>query len=418
MTTAYTVPYYIGYPGAQSFDDQIYNSGGNYVDFFREDMEKRFQIAHIQPRNIHPSAAANIFKGEECWDDFVRAIESNGIVINDDNKELRVVCRNLTTVSETYNNEFGQSDLLSGVQNLGSKYSELAFAFGINDMDKAIEQLAGQEGLLGNIGKVADAGNKLIQAGIDKTGPAKNLLTTAFRTLKNPNNKIDFPLFWKSSGYNAQYELQTRLYCYNVQDDAYYTSYILAAYCALMQFVLPRSEDGELYSWPFLMDLRIPGMLHLPLCYCSNISVIKGGENNDLSYAYRPNIIDINMTINPLYNVMYNIINPDNNNPNIDSRKERPTLLKELDVLSQKRTFTDDGVSVDVEVENAVSTHVENAVQRESLVAYDSSNSRTSVAEKYAEHSNAMKVAEGSTSSSDSGVFINSSATDVSDDVF
>lgn len=379
--SSYTVPEYIGYPGTQKFDVK-----GDY-EYFKRDMDRRFQVAHLAPRDIDASFAANLFKGEDAWDKYVIALDSNGIKISDELRELKVVVSSISTIGETFSNDFGQSDLLSGIQSYGSKYGDLAFAFGIDDFDAFLRDKAqNSEGILGGLWSGANFINETANSIINAVGgTAGNLMSTIKRTLTNPNNKIDFPNFWKSSGYQCQYELSITLYCYNVQDDAAYTSNILASYAALMQFVLPRSKEGDLYSWPFLMDFKIPGLVHLPFCYCSNVSVIKGGDNSDLSCAYRPNAVELKMTINPMYNVMYNITEKSNNNNNEVYRKERPTLLKELDVLAEKRTFNADATVAESNGENSVSSRLTSQQSTSTTVASQEAG-RPSYNESVQEH--------------------------------
>lgn len=378
--SAYTVPYYIGYPGAQKFDV----NGDN--EYFKKDMDRRFQIARIKPLDVSPALAANLFKSKDAWDEYAMALNANGINISDEERELKVVCNTLTTAGETFTNDYGQSDLVSGIQNFGDKYRDIAFAFGINNMEDFLNEHKDDGGIGGTLASAGAWLNEGADSLINMTGKAAPLLSTMKKTMMNPQNKIDFPNFWKSSGYQCQYEVSTSLFCYNVQDDNEYTSNIIAAYAALMQFVLPRSKEGDLYSWPFLLSFKIPGIVNLPFCYMSNVSVIKGGDQNDLSYAYRPNSIELKMTISPLFNVMYNITEKDNNNFNTDTRRERPTLLRELDTLSEKRTFGSDGITVEDEGSSTlVSSRLTQLQNTESVVDNLADTGRTALKSKYAE---------------------------------
>lgn len=341
MTVKPTVPYYIGYPGAQK-----YNVNGDY-EYFKKDMDRRFQIAYIRPVDIHPTANANIFEPEDVWANYTNALASNGIDIKDDgSQELKVVCNVLTTAGETFTNDYGNSDLFSNFENSASSglLSDVAQALNIKDVGKSLVDFgktdnfgSGAASWLGDA--ITDIDNKLQSWSKSNNmllSSASEFLRTAASAYTKPAAKIDFPAFWKGSSYQCQYEISTSLYCFDVQNDNEYLSNIVASYAALMQFVLPRSEDGKMYTWPFLMSFRIPGIINIPFGYMSNISVIKGGDQNDVSCAYRPNSIELKMIISPLYEVMQNITNKDEN-INVTSDNSRPTLLREINTLSEIR---------------------------------------------------------------------------------
>lgn len=346
---AYKIPEYIGYPGWQSneIDSQLSMQ-------FKNDMEKRFQIAYLRPRDIQASLSANIYKpanDTDSWVDYCQYLRSNNIIPSaqvDSDRILKVVLNAITPLGETYSNEYGQSSLLSGINNVfGESGNELAFMTGIRSFNDLKEKTAGSSNsLVSKLGKGIDTIDTALSDFAGGLGGenGKAMYNTIKNSMLNPNSKLDFPQFWKSAGYSCSYELSIRLYCYNVTDENYYNSAILASYGALLQFVVPRSEDGNLYTWPFLMEFEIPGLVHLPMAFCSNITVVKGGDVNDISLAYRPNIIDLRMTINPVYNVMYNISNKYSKYEKVMQEQGlRPSLLNELTTLSKMRTFDEDG---------------------------------------------------------------------------
>jgi hypothetical protein len=132
---------------------------------------------------------------------------------------------------------------------------------------------------------------------------AKRVVNDIVNMAKKFDHKIDFPMMWRGSSFSTSYSLMIRLYNPIAANDDYYERLIVAPLIALLAFVCPKSDDGKTWSYPFIMKFDIPGRASLKAAYCSNISVVKGGDVNDVAYNSRPNMIDINMTINPVHSV-------------------------------------------------------------------------------------------------------------------
>jgi hypothetical protein len=118
------------------------------------------------------------------------------------------------------------------------------------------------------------------------------------------------------------------LYCYNCATAKDYDDNIRSSLAALQLFVAPKSKDAILYLAPYLMDFKIPGVLHMPLAYCSSLSVIKGGDNGDFAADGRPNIIDVNLVIQNAYSICVNTPRGPAN-----ANKDRPSLYSDSENL-------------------------------------------------------------------------------------
>lgn len=322
-----SIPKYIGHPGYMSNADGFHDS--DYGSSVNDAMDSSLQIAQIYPMDTQIEKSINIYKGKKAWGEFVNYLSANDIDPGENKGHINVVCSQITPLSETYTNEFGQSELAGGLQSImNGKLSELAFVTGWNS--DSLKSAADNGGMLGTL---AGGANGLINGIGDAMGGILGKQNGEdFKDFaKNPAQKIDIPSMWKGNSFSAQYELSIRLFCYNVNNQQEYDSKIIASLGALLQFVCPRSKQGKFYQWPFLMEFKIPGLVHLPLAYCSNMTVLKGGDVNDLSWKWRPNMIDLRMTINTVWGVTINSMNQ------FADDGDRPTVAKELITLSESK---------------------------------------------------------------------------------
>jgi hypothetical protein len=102
--------------------------------------------------------------------------------------------------------------------------------------------------------------------------------------------------------------------------------YIIGPLCALLMFVLPRSEDGQSFTWPFCCFFRFPGAVQQTSGFITNVTVAKGGDDNIWAMNQRPGMVDVKVDFGTLYNVLINGID--------DGRISLPTIheyAKELE---------------------------------------------------------------------------------------
>lgn len=267
-------------------------------------------------------------------------LESNGIKLA--NEHLFIACHSLSNPSETYSNSFSPNSIAESISSLGTEnVQDLMFMSGTDKLvgdNSLAEALEGSSNsLLSTAGKAMTAAGDMaakLKESLDSlgSGKIKGLTDTIAKVANHPGSKIDFPLMWRSSNYSASYTITTRLYNPCPADDDMYDKLIRASLGALIALAVPCSEDGDLYHWPFICRCYIPGLFRLRAAYVSNISVSKGGDAMDISLRskgqMRPNLIDVQLTFNSLYNVL-----PMTMDQKIE---DRPTLFSELDALNQK----------------------------------------------------------------------------------
>jgi len=305
---------YIGYPGSQL---NRMSQGPSML--FKDHMEEKFVIAEIKPCVADVSLGdGNAYQPKTAIGDFKIDLDNAGHQM--EGEVLKIVISNPQSVTETYSNQFGDSEIFGGAGRalMGGAAQEIAFLGNITDTDKLDEiaqDFSKDNPIMGGIAKtltgtyksatdwVKQKGAQMTSAGNESLG---NMMNQLAEIAKAPWSKVNWPQMWKNCSYQQSYELNTRLYCYYNSQKQDYEDNILAPLAALQLLVTPKSKDGFLYTWPYIFDFKIDGVLHMGMAYCSSLTVVKGGDEADFAADGRPNIIDVRMSIQNCYSVMVN----------------------------------------------------------------------------------------------------------------
>jgi hypothetical protein len=335
------LPEYIGHPQSQS------NNGSDKTQLFSDHMKEKFIYATIRPKIPQIKMDANIYEGKTAWASYKNDLNECGIQPASDSGYIKVVISKLLPITETYSNDYGSSEILPSGGMVSPKLQELMYLTGANDVSdlKSLVQ-SSDTGILGSgLGKLIgtyesglDHMKKLsLKLGENKGGLSQlgsKALNAAQQIGRSPWSKINWPQMWRNCNYTSQYSLQTRLYCYHTQTNTDYDQNIRACLAALKLFTTPKSKDGILYTAPYIMDFEITGVLHMPLAYCSNLTVVKGGDNADFSATGKPNIIEVEMTIQNCYGVSVNTPKS-----SAEANKDRPSVYSEHQILGKGKNI-------------------------------------------------------------------------------
>jgi hypothetical protein len=312
---------------------------------FEELLIKTCEICHITPGTPVEGELSEGWKFERCWEPnskdpygYVGRMQDLGIDPLDTWKpnKLSVAFQHTSPVSETYSNNYSQNSILAGINNAKSEvFRDAASIFG------------GSQGSVGKaMSKMGISGDAFTQQ-FDKLAKGKDINTGATDkikalgqfigdTLKKPEQNIDFPMMWRGSSYEASHNIMIRLSNPFPGVKKHYDNNIVAPLLALLQFVCPRSDDGRMWTAPFIMKFEIPGRVKIDAAYCSNLSVVKGGDVNDIGWNSKSNIVDINMTISPVHSVKLNSI------ISIKKNSDAPSLQGEVEeVLAGSKKISD-----------------------------------------------------------------------------
>lgn len=311
---------------------------GNYTtkDIIRESMP----IARITPCVPAAQSSMTVFTLEESKDKYLELLEVHGYTMKQWPIKVAFLADNFPT--DSFQNEYGES-FLNKITDVASQGAgELAQMMGAGSATEAMEKIGtalsgmGEAvggvtgGALGTAGKIAGGigtgSEKMIKYLESKKGAAGVAGTGLGLVSKMlAGHRVDFPQVWKNSGFQPSYTMTIRLYNPNPASMEITDKYIVGPICALLILGLPQTEDGSTYNWPFLHKIRTDGIYNLDPSFISNITVIKGGDQQSIAWNQALAIVDIRIDFGSLYNSM--VVGKEHIGQN------RPTLGNYLSIL-------------------------------------------------------------------------------------
>ena len=334
------LPEFIGFPGAMS-DDGL-------LPAMREQILKTMPVAYITPCTQKNGAGLEIYHLEDCWGEYFKYLaKANVYPGRQSGPYLKIIYQDISPIGESYNNRYDSSVILGGLQDgISQVVQEALFASGKPDLPTAFKDVLGnsKNETIAKIGKDGyeflkqDGGavNAAVAMGADRK------IANQIRTAVADGKKIDFPLMWKGSNYSAQYDITIRLYNPIPANDKLYQTLIVGPTAALMALSLPKSTDTTdmAYQYPFSVKFRIPGLVNLKAGYISNLTILKGGDVNDKAWNNRPNIVDIKLTISPMYSTAVMTIG-DGSGSAMPTLKDEVSGMLDIDRIKEGLTSAD-----------------------------------------------------------------------------
>ena len=202
--------------------------------------------------------------------------------------KLAYIADNFPT--DTFTNEYGENFLQKFTDVASEGAASISLMFGARDirqlgsgMTAAAKKRGGTVGKIGEMaGKAGDYINEL--GGMFKDySPAGARMASMIGSLA-AGSRIDFPMVWKSSSFAPSYSMTVRLYNPNPGDVGSTQKYIIGPIAAIMLLGIPISQDSSTYSWPYLHRVESKGIYDLDPAYIQNITVIKGGDQQQIAY--------------------------------------------------------------------------------------------------------------------------------------
>jgi hypothetical protein len=145
--------------------------------------------------------------------------------------------------------------------------------------------------------------------------------------------RLDFPYVWKNSSYTPTYNFTIRLYNPNPKSKWATRKYIIGPLAALLLLALPITDEGSVYRWPFIHKIVCPGIFELKAACISNITVVKGGDQNQIGFNQRLAMVDVRFEIGSLYRSV--LAGKDTK----EMDEKRPTLTNYLKNLEDENTI-------------------------------------------------------------------------------
>ncbi len=280
-----------------------------------EMIKKSMPVVKFFPSKPQFQRGLDLFHIKSSWDEYRDLLKENQYVTNNqkgDGIQLAFLADNFPT--DSFTNEYGENFLQkftsmasegasSISQMLGAESASGAFNTLQKDLaksDNAIPQ--GIASMMKMFGGAAGATKKALGEipGIGKsTASGINLIDRLAA-----GARIDFPMVWKSSGFQPSYSMTVRLYNPFPQSEEATRRFIVGPLVAIMLMGVPRAADSSTYTWPFLHKIECPGLFVLNPGFISNITVIKGGDQQQISFNQRLGIVDVRIDVGSLYSSM------------------------------------------------------------------------------------------------------------------
>ncbi len=303
-------------------------------------------VCHFFPGIPDFTRGLDLFRIKSAWTEntsgdpsYTRLLKTHGFETpNSFSQGIKVAYLADSFPTDTFTNEYGEN-FLQGITDVGSEKMHSLAQFmgtksGIEAFNKLVDPvlLAAERGVktLPYGEKIAGIARSVGGGAIDlvKAGITSANLTRPLQLIDRlaAGARIDFPMVWKSSGFQPSYTMTVRLYNPNPRSKKDTKKFIAGPIAALMLLAVPITQDGSTYSWPFFHRIHSPGIFDLNPGFISNLTVIKGGDQQQISQQQRLGIVDVRIDVGSLFSTMVS------GGPRI-SQKTRPTVKKYINSM-------------------------------------------------------------------------------------
>jgi hypothetical protein len=247
--------------------------------------------------------------------------------------------------TDSFSNEYGET-FLQKFTDVGSQgLAQIAQIMGAQNAIQGGERLgqaigsAGEamgEGALGKLfgaagGAVTGAASSIknFVNALKQSGGGAGAIGSAADRLSNllAGHRVDFPQVWRNSAYSPSYTMTVRLYNPNPGNAMSVKRHIVGPLAVLLALAMPRSSGGSTYNWPFFHKIKCKGIYNLDPAVITNITVVKGGDQQQISYAQTLSIVDVRIDFGSVFN---SILSEEKGHVT-----NRPTLKSYLDSIEK-----------------------------------------------------------------------------------
>ena len=252
--------------------------------------------------------------------------------------------------TDSFTNDYGETFLQKFTDVASQGMSQLAQMTGATTGTEALERIGGVtkgagEDVGGFMGKLLQAGGagamkmgtdlRALQQSLEAKGGATGIIGGGAGLIDKmiAGHRVDFPQVWRNSGFVPSYTATIRLYNPNPGDPKSTDKYIAGPLAMLLCLAVPRSTDGKTYNWPFFHKIKATGIYNLNPAVITNITVVKGGDQQQIAYNQSLAMVDVRIDFGSLYNSM--LVDEGDT-----QRTNRPTVRSYIDAIKE----TDDSL--------------------------------------------------------------------------
>jgi hypothetical protein len=317
----------------------------NLISRTNEIMLNSMPIAEIYPSTPRFKLGQDLFRRVDDFGRYKTYLRRLGYTVPDDSaNRIKVAFIADSFPTDTFQNEYGENFLQKFTDVASEGAASIAQFLGARSLGEGLRNIgvtqkmgslgAGAEaygekvgGMLGSVLKSAGSGYRNLENALKGSKIAGTLSSLA------AGGRIDFPQVWKTSSFQPSYTMTVRLYNPFPQNDNATRKYIVGPIAALALCAVPISIDGSTYNYPFIHRIKCEGVYDLDPAFISSIAIVKGGDQQNISYNQRMAVVDVRIDFGSLYGTILA------GGGKIQSG--RPTLEKYIDVLEKKRRVSD-----------------------------------------------------------------------------
>lgn len=308
-------------------------------------------VATIIPCEPEFSKGSSLFTLQQAkgWEKHKEILKSVGFTMGNTRKAVKVAYIVDSFPTDVFNNEYGETIFDRMAQGVSSSVGDFSQILGLTDA-KDLKKIVSKTPVIGGaantvMNKGEDMYNGIIDAmeegghsqAASIAGTVKDSLVAAAT-----GSRIDFPQVWKNSSFSPSYTMTIRLYNPNPGDPESTKRHIVGPIAAILALALPKvgGKNVSSYKWPLMCKIISPGIYNLNAGYISSVSIIKGGDQQNIAYNQALAMCDIRIEFGSLYNSM---ISGKGSNNYSDIR---PTLGNYLEVIGGKKFGGENSVTV------------------------------------------------------------------------
>ena len=285
--------------------------------------EQGLNLFHLDPQ-----------KGETKYKDILKVA---GFQLKESDLKLpiQIAFLNEGAIGESWSSTYGDTGFENKLNSLGNnniaEMRQMTGASNIGDFLKDMESQGERDNPMGTLFAL---GGSLGAAAVGLGGAVLGGIlgdTYANAAMKLfSGSKVDFPVLWQGSSFDPSYSISVRLYNPTPSSMEAYEKFILLPLAKLLAFCVPLTDSPYVYDFPLMCKAKCAGLFKLPAAVVSSISVIKGGNTNDVTYQQQPSIVEVQLTLQSLYSTMVAMTTEESEE---QTDEERPTFKKYFDSL-------------------------------------------------------------------------------------
>ena len=289
-----------------------------------EMIENSMPVLEITPGEPNFSLGLTLFTINTIrgWKNYGEILSNHGFNLGKLNSPLKFAFIADNFPTDTFSNEYTETFLQKFTDVASSGLSQLIQMSGQKDalgagaeyskiLAEVGQQIGGSAGkLLSSAAGMTAQGVEGVKGWLKQAGGSDSATARMLgggMSLVNKmlaGHRIDFPQIWSNSGYSPSYSATIRLYNPNPGDKNSTLQYIAGPICALLCLAVPRTLNGASYRWPFYHRIRVRGLYELDPAVITNITVVKGGDQQQIGYSQMMGMCDVRIDFISLHKSM------------------------------------------------------------------------------------------------------------------